>query len=163
MGVSGKTVDAASKVLTHAAPDVIEAVDAGKLSVSAAAKAVDRAKATPADEAPKDADGRVIPEHLREVFRKTELFDKFAQVLSTLKGQVRQAIEADPVAWSQFSENRFQAALDQAHDLLKLSGPFIICSYCGGDQSDKCRACKGSGFLNRAQTRCVPQELRRCN
>ncbi len=162
VGVSGRTVDAATRVLHEAPKDVVAAVDAGKLSVSAAVKAIDQAKAPPA-EGPKDGDGRPIPERLRGVFAQAGQFEKFAQALSAIKGQVRQAIESAPVAWSAFSENRFRAAIEQATELLRLSGPFLVCCYCGGDQSDKCRACKGAGFLNKTQARCVPQELRRCN
>lgn len=119
-------------------------------------------KPTPRDpEIPKDAAGRAIPKNLRAVFEKSEQFKCFAQTVSTLKGQVRQAIEADPVVWSQFSENAFRAALDKCHDLLCLSGPHIVCPYCGGDQPENCKGCKGSGFLSKAQARCVPEEMRR--
>jgi len=40
MGVSGKSVDAAAKVLEQAEPEVIAAVESGKLAVSKAAKVV---------------------------------------------------------------------------------------------------------------------------
>jgi len=108
----------------------------------------------------KDADGREIPAHLVGVFGAQEQFERFAQTLSTLKGRVKQAVEANPVAWSQFNENAFRAAIEKARDQLTLSGPFVVCSYCGGSDSDKCRACKGSGFLSRAKARCAPKELR---
>jgi len=111
-------------------------------------------------EPPKDDDGREIPAHLIVAFATQEQFKRFAQTLSTLKGQVKQAIEENPVAWSQFSENEFRSLVQRAHDLLKLSGPFIVCAYCGGSDSDKCGACKGAGFLSRAKARCAPKELR---
>lgn len=179
LGVSGSLVDRATKVLTDGVPELVEQVESGKLSVTPAAKAsalpatrqrkfveaIAGGKKPPTSKPSKqgpatDADGRAIPEHLREVFVVAEQFQRFAQTLSTLKGQVRQAVEADPVAWSRFSENAFRAAVAKAHDLLALSGPFIVCAYCGASDSDNCRACKGTGFLTRAQARCVPKEMR---
>lgn len=112
-------------------------------------------------DAPVDADGVAIPEHLRPVFAAREQFQEFVQAVSVLKGQVRRAITANPQAFSQFNENAFRSATENIHSLLSLSGPFIVCSYCGGVESAKCRACKGSGFLNKAQSQCVPEEYRK--
>lgn len=108
----------------------------------------------------KDEDGRVIPDHLHGVFRERETFEALAQQASQLKAAVKKAAEDSPVAWGRFNENNFRSLMQQVYDLLKLSGPSIVCSYCGGVESDKCRACKGTGFLNRAQARCVPVEMR---
>jgi len=111
-------------------------------------------------EVPRDADGREIPPHLIDVFGTQEQFDRFAQILSTLKGQVKQAVEANPIAWSRFNENSFRATITKAHDLLRLSAPFIVCPYCGGSESDKCRMCKSIGFLDELQAHSVPKEMR---
>ena len=113
-----------------------------------------------ADYAPRDADGRTIPRHLRGVFAQTEEFKRFASAISVLKGQVTQAVGEDPVAWSQFNDNGFRAALTKAHDYIALSAPHIVCAYCGGEQSENCTGCKGTGFLTKAQARCVPKKMR---
>lgn len=160
--VSGSTVDAASKVLEQAPPEVIKAVDEGKLSVSAAAKTITKQKSKPTEQARAvDGDNRPIPGYLVPLFQTNEKFEKFAQTISTLKGQVHQAIEENPVAWARFNENDFRAKLDRLHDSLVLSAPYLVCCYCGGEQSKNCQGCKGAGFLSKAQARCVPQEMRR--
>jgi hypothetical protein len=109
---------------------------------------IEKAKSAPAEErqpeVTTDADGRDIPSHLEEVFGIQEQFEQFAQTLSTLKGQVRQAIETNPVAWSQFSENAFRAAIEKARDLLTMSGPFR-----NRGRRGHCRHEKGPDLLER--------------
>jgi hypothetical protein len=94
------------------------------------------------------------------VFAEAEQFARFARAISALKREVRQAIEADPVAWSQFADNAFRAEMQQAFGHFKVGAPYLVCPYCGASQSEKCRACRGTGFLSAAQARCVPKELR---
>lgn len=107
-----------------------------------------------------DGDGREIPEHLRATFAVREQFDAFSRECTALKTQVTNAIKANPDAWSRFSDNQFRSDLSRIQQQFKLCGPFIICAYCGGVESKNCQACKGVGFLSRAQARCVPVEMR---
>jgi len=157
---AGEFVKAVEKAKEHD-PDIEQKIVQGKVSrKEVLAKAKPAAPSKSGQKLPQDADGREIPTHLVGVFGTQGQFERFAQNLSTLKGQVRQAMEANPVAWSQFNENAFRAAISQCHGLLTLSAPFIVCSYCGASESENCRACKGTGFLSKAQARCAPEELR---
>jgi hypothetical protein len=107
-----------------------------------------------------DADGRLIPEHLTAIFEAAAEFKRFMQTVSTLKRQVGEAMKAAPDTWARFSDNEFQSLTQRLRSLFKLSAPFIVCAYCGGEQSERCDACKGSGFLTSSQARCVPVEMR---
>lgn len=142
-------------------PDIEQEVVKGKVCRKEIVEKAKPVAVMATEDAPKDAFGRIIPEHLRAIFAKQEDFRRFAQAVSTLKGQVRQAVEADPVAWGRFNENAFRAAMQKVHDLLAQSAPYIVCSYCGADHSQNCVGCKGTGFLTKAQARCVPEDLRR--
>jgi ParB-like chromosome segregation protein Spo0J len=165
-GISARTVERAGqlveaiKAVAKSTPNIEQQLIDGEVSRRQVLGMAKPPAAPKAKEPPNDGDGRPIPAHLRDVFAKAEQFREFAQILSTMKGQVKQAVEADGVAWSQFSENEFRSLASRMHDLFSLSGPFIICSYCGGDHSASCTACKGAGFLSKAQARCVPKELR---
>jgi hypothetical protein len=168
-GVSEKTVrragefaEAVEKV-KKADPDIEAKVVKGEVTrQEVVEKAKPTAKTEPKDR-PQDVDGREIPEHLIGVFAAQEQFRDFTQDLSTLKGKVTQAVSVNPVAWSRFNNSAFGAAIEKARDLLTLSGPYIVCSYCGASESERCQACKGAGFLTKAQARCVPKEMRSCN
>ncbi len=107
-----------------------------------------------------DGDGRPVPPHLEDVFREAEAFREWSTRISSLKREVTVARKDDPAMFKQFREQPFNAGLKQAVDQLNLSAPFIVCSYCGGLDSENCTGCKGCGFLSRAQARCVPRELR---
>jgi hypothetical protein len=108
----------------------------------------------------RDADMRLIPEHLTAIFEAAAEFKRFMQTVSTLKRQVGEAMKAAPDTWARFSDNEFQSLTQRLRSLFKLSAPFIVCAYCAGEQSERCDACRGSGFLTSSQARCVPVEMR---
>jgi len=107
-----------------------------------------------------DGDKRPVPPHLEDVFRQAKAFREWATRLSSIKREVTTTRKQVPDLFKQFREQPFNAGLKQAVDQLNLSAPFIVCSYCGGLDSENCTGCKGSGFLSKAQARCVPKELR---
>ena len=51
--------------------------------------------------------------------------------MSNLKRQVHEAAEAHPEAWDRFSTNQFDEGMGNARRGLALSGPYVVCSYCG--------------------------------
>jgi len=109
---------------------------------------------------PVDADGKVIPPHLHTTFERGAELHSYAGVLSKLKGEISSIAKDHPMAWGRFNLNGFRADITQMASALRLSAPHIVCSYCSGEDSEKCDACKGLGFLSKAQSRCVPPELR---
>jgi hypothetical protein len=110
-----------------------------------------------------DPDMHEIPERLMPVFLIAASFESFQQVLSYLKSQVRAAAKDNPDAWCQFNVSNFESHVDAARSALKLSAPYIVCSYCRADTAVECRACGGKGFLSRAKAAAVPKEIRQCS
>ena len=109
----------------------------------------------------RDVDGREIPEHLQAVFASRKVFQQFASALTAFERQVKEAMAANPVAWSRFPVKAFRAALQNLRAQFLLSRPHIVCPFCGAFDSGNCRACKGTGFLTELQAKAVPEELRR--
>jgi hypothetical protein len=108
----------------------------------------------------KDADGRTIPARLLPVFRDQWRFRLQRRRVRALFGSVAYDLSRHPEAWARFNVKQFRALMANAQDLIQAAVPHIVCPYCGGEQSDGCRECKGAGFLSRAQARLVPKELR---
>ena len=109
---------------------------------------------------PKDADGKVIPPLLQTTFEQAAELHSYANVLSKLKGEISSIAKDHPMAWGRFNLNGFRADITQMASAFRLSAPHVVCSYCSGEDSEKCDACHGLGFLSKAQARCVPPELR---
>jgi hypothetical protein len=107
-----------------------------------------------------DALGREIPEDLRPVFAETTEFKAFAHALSTLKKKVHAAAEQNPDAWLMVTMQQFDEGIANARRVMAQSGPYAVCSYCGGKHSKKCRGCRGAGFLDKIQYQAVPEELK---
>ncbi len=107
-----------------------------------------------------DADGRPIPQHLDHAFEIAEQIKHIAREVTKLRSTIEQSAEAEPMAWSQIGTQDVVAKLKLVAEGLRLGCPHVVCSYCGGEDSEKCEGCKGTGFLSKTRARCVPKELR---
>jgi len=160
LNVSGKTVDAATKVLEKGSPELVQAVDKGKTSVSAAAKQIEIAKEEP-PEPMKDADGVPIPEYLRPIFATQPEFEAFAYKISRLKGEFESGVQANPEAWSAIEPQKRVADLSALRQEFSEARPYLVCPLCGGDDPDRrCKQCHGRGWLSRYRARSVAIDLR---
>lgn len=108
----------------------------------------------------KDAVGTPIPEPLRRTFAEAAMFKQHANTLTTLKKAVHAAAEAHPDAWAMVTMQQFDEGIGNARRVLAQCYPHVVCPYCGGTHSKKCRGCRGSGFLDKVQYRNVPEELK---
>jgi ParB-like chromosome segregation protein Spo0J len=177
--VSPRTVKDARKVISDGAPELQKAVTDGKVSVSAAAKIVDRPKeeqanlaaqgkaavAKAAKEEPKaqpgpavDRLGRPLPEDkpkIIQAFANDPVFP-FMQELSNIKGRVRDA--ATGKQWTGFNLSKFNADIDNARATLKAIRPYALCPYCrdGGG----CKACNGRGWVGEWTYNAAPKEMK---
>ncbi|MDI9434066.1 MAG: DUF3102 domain-containing protein [Planctomycetota bacterium] len=107
-----------------------------------------------------DADGRPIPQHLDHAFEIAEQIKHIAREVTNLRTTIEQSTEAEPMAWSQIGTQDAVAKLKLVAEGLRLGCPHVVCCYCGGEDSEKCQGCKGTGFLSKTRARCVPKELR---
>lgn len=107
-----------------------------------------------------DGDGRDIPEDLRSVFEERGHFATVARELSRVKQYVHERIQTNPLAWSNFPHQKFDAAISDLRHITLQSQPALMCSVCGGVNSSNCRQCGGRRFLSLHQGITVPKEFR---
>jgi len=158
VGISGRTVDAARQVLAKGTPELIRAVDEGRLSVSAAAKTVEKPEIAGT---PQDADGVTIPPALRPIFAVQAEFDSLARSISILRGQIEDAVEGNPDAFSALEHQKIVAELSSMRQQFLEAKPYLICPACGGEDPQKtCNLCGGREWLSRFRSRTVPIEMR---
>ena len=109
-----------------------------------------------------DEVGRDLPEPLVDIFSRSDKEIKEVQqyLNSALKCVSDHANKLDPL-WQTMPFQTITTAINDAKRALKLSKPYAVCPYCGGD-GENCDACKGRGWLNEMQWRVVPEEIKQC-
>jgi hypothetical protein len=109
----------------------------------------------------KDEAGREIPPDLIAVFTqgRQEILAALAQARS-LRARVEQQAKDHPDFWHYYAENRFKAAASTLISELKFLVPSYLCVYCGGKQSENCKACGGCGYLNSEKYSVIPKEMK---
>jgi ParB-like chromosome segregation protein Spo0J len=161
MGVSRRSVDTASKVLDAAPPKVIAKVEAGQISITAAASGV-KAKEKAKDPIV-DVFGKAIPEPLQAVWARRGEILELMKGAAKLMSQINQArAENDELfAGTEFSDAVVD--LGQAHTHLRSAQLWCLCPYCQGRSREKCTFCKKRGFVSKDKYELVPEELRLIN
>lgn len=108
-----------------------------------------------------DEEGREIPRELEAVFGegKQEILG-LLKTIKQVKAEVERCAKGDPRTWHYYAENRFRAAIKNLMAEFKFMVPTHICPYCGGTDSQDCKACGGCGFLNAERWNTVPKEMK---
>jgi len=108
----------------------------------------------------KDSVGRVIPEHLCEVYAARSIIWGLVSDLAHIRDSVTRHLDnADPT-FSLLNITRFQADYENLRRTLKSAMPYAVCPYCGGD-GKQCKACHGLGLLNKNTYEAAPGELKK--
>ena len=112
-----------------------------------------------------DAAGITIPEDLRPLFQAGKVCKDLARELSGMKSRAEKEASGNETAFATFSLNGFVEAIGNARRALLMGFPYVICPYCGPKATaatrKKCRSCKGLGYLNKAQYRCVSEDIKK--
>jgi len=146
----------------HDAPDEPKLKRAEKIEVTRGGKTFkqrSQEKQHKADEPLKDMAGRVIPEHLQEVYQGREVIAGFVRDLTRLKNEIMRHIEVRDPVFSLLNVTAFQAEYETLRRRIKFSMPYSVCVYCGGDAKD-CTACHSFGLLNQSSYDVAPRELK---
>jgi hypothetical protein len=107
-----------------------------------------------------DKVGREIPHELIEVYLQRPVIEKLIRALDEIKNQVKHSYDAHDLIYSMLNFQSFQANMENLRRDLKFALPFAVCPYCGGRQSESCKACKGFGFVNSITYKMAPHELK---
>jgi len=107
-----------------------------------------------------DAVGNNVPDNLRDIFLRQQEIKDFIGWLDRLKSDTKEAIKANPTLWSYFRTNPFEVELANVRRQFRFAVPHAVCPYCSGIDADKCKACKGVGFVNEEMYRATPVELK---
>lgn len=152
-GVPRRSVQRARAVAAKVDAKTAEEIAGGKKTLHAAEKEIKAAAAPPPEADPIDGMERPIPKQLRAEFAEAE------SELQTLQSEIMRAkkhltqIMAQP--WSIYVDQALKAALERAWSCAKFARPFAVCPLCGGD---KCKICKGRGWLPKDVHSRLPRE-----
>jgi len=160
LNVSGKSVDAATKVIEEGIPELAEAVDKGKLPVSTAAKAADLPKNKQREIAKSDNPKKAANEALKEEKQEeaasqpkepiefvAEEVQRFIRLTDALKREVEKTSEAEPLFKKFVHVESITAQYTAARKALFQSKPTEPCNCTRGNQTAaaECKACFGTG------------------
>jgi len=93
-----------------------------------------------------DGLGRVIPEHLEELWNRGREVQDMLTALSRIRVAIRKAQETNDPLFSSVPYSAALAHLDQAYDCVQVAKPYAVCAFC---QGEGCKACKQRGLLSK--------------
>ena len=108
---------------------------------------------------PTDGTGRVIPDHLRQLYAGQSIIKSLLRDLSCIRDSVKGHLDDKDPTFTLLNVTRFQADYENLRRTLNSALPYAVCPYCGGDAKD-CKACQGFGLLNKHTYEAAPRELK---
>ncbi len=109
-----------------------------------------------------DQVGNEIPEHIREIFVRRHILVSMMSKLEGIRMEINQLQQCNDPLLSYFNANAFESVYKDLHRLLRFALPHAVCGYCGGDGGidGKCRACRGTGWVNETIHQSTPKGLK---
>jgi hypothetical protein len=119
------------------------------------------AKATKADTVHDvDQTGEVIPKPLMELWNRAASIKDTLEQLRRCRLAVVKALEASDPCFAEVDKN-VMARMESVESDLDRVLPYAVCPTCSGRHADKCKLCKGRGFISEFAWRTfVPKEVR---
>jgi len=93
-----------------------------------------------------DGVGRLIPEHLVELWDRGQEVQEMLTALSRTRVAIRKAQDAKDPLFSSVPCSAILAHLDQAYGCVQMAKPYAVCGFC---QGQGCRACRQTGLLSK--------------
>lgn len=167
--ISERSIDKARKVKKEAKPKVVKEIQAGKKSVSAAAKDIKKAKAESIEKAATDLHGVPIPEYLTKYFDELQKFRELDALLVKAAGLIHD-LATGPAGrrmqkWLQQTGPRWKSTeLNAVKGNARDYRPYTICPYCetatAGRANKQCQKCDGEGWIDEPRWKNSPADYR---
>lgn len=158
LDVSPATVKRAKQVLREAPAADVAAVESGEKTVGQVVREMKERK-PPAVEV-LDKTGHPVPASILADWRHAESFQPLLTDISRVKAAVEKGLAEDPLAFREVS-NTLIAELASAYAQLKQLLPYAVCPTCQGHSRDRCKLCKGRGYISQfAWKQYVPEETK---
>jgi hypothetical protein len=158
LDVSRASVQRAAEVLREGSPEEVGAVERGEKTVAEVSRAVKERKAAVAEVL--DKTGHPVPAGILPDWRHAETFQPLLTDISRIKVAVERGIREQDLAFREVS-NTLVAELASAYAQLKQLLPYAVCPTCQGHARDRCRLCKGRGYVSEfAWRQYVPEETK---
>ncbi|HYF48877.1 MAG TPA: hypothetical protein VEJ63_05705 [Planctomycetota bacterium] len=158
-GVSSRSVESAKKV-KEKSPHLHAKVKAGKISVHAAVKEIEKTEKQKAEHAaavdtyPADVQFKLKSSKYNPlIIRAKSIKEDGAALLKLAEGEMGAFIDI----------NRLAASLEIVEAIVKAGRPHSACPYCRADRLDKkgCKACKSTGWVPKLIFDQAPPELKK--
>jgi hypothetical protein len=108
-----------------------------------------------------DQVGKAIPDHLIPLFDRAPEVQALLGQISSVRGALRRAKEADDALFAEVNFQAAEAALQTAYDTIKVTTPYAVCPWCHGTLSDECRGCGHRGVIGEFRwDTIVPREMK---
>ena len=107
-----------------------------------------------------DTPGNEVPDHLFEIFGRRGEIRTYIQTLNDILSEVKGFVDNRDELYRYVRVNPLVVEMGNVKRNLRFSLPYAVCAYCGGDDSQDCRACDGTGWVNETVWRATPDELK---
>ena len=164
MGVSVPSVKRAKKMLEVATPSEVKEVKAGKKTVSEVLTAHEEKPAEQSEVSLADCNGRKVPSDIVPLWNEAlEISERLLQQLRKVKQEMSHGIEAreTSLVWRDCT-NGDTSGLEATINTLNLTvKPHAVCYVCNGVRPQKCKLCRGRGFIGKHLWTTCPEETKK--
>jgi hypothetical protein len=158
LDVSPASVKRAKRVLREAPAAEVEAVERGEKTVGEVVRSIKEKKKAAADVL--DKTGHPVPERILPDWKHAETFQPLLTDISRVKSAVERGLADGDLAFREVS-NTLVAELASVYAQLKQIIPYAVCPTCQGHSRDRCKLCKGRGYISQfAWKQYVPEETK---
>lgn len=109
-----------------------------------------------------DSAGNIVPKGLRDIFGRKDDIQDFLDDLNRIHKCITELMTKGDPLWRCFNYNAFDTEIKNLKDVFTIAMPFSVCGYCGGKVGNMdCRACHGSGWVNKTVYIATPEEFKK--
>ncbi len=116
---------------------------------------------TPEQEPLETRTGKVAPEHLRAIFERIPEVKALIHDLDGIMKTCNDGVAGEDELFTYLKIDDFKMKVSNVRRVLRFCMPYATCGYCGGSDSEGCRACNGLGWVSELIHNATPPEMKR--